>query len=331
MVGPAFDVLGLGNAIVDVFAHTAEADLDRLGLAKGAMTLIDVETVERLYAQMGPAVESSGGSCANTMAAIASLGGRAAYIGRVRDDQLGAVFGHDMRAAGVTFRSAPAREGLPTARCLVFVTPDAQRSMATYLGACVELAPADVDAELVRAAAITFLEGYLWDRREAKAACLEAAAQAHAAGGKIALTLSDSFCVDRWRAEFRALIDDHVDILVANEAEITSLFENDSFEDAIGLTRERGLTAALTRGPLGCVVLDADEVVEVPQDPVERVVDTTGAGDAFSAGFLYGLSRGFELEQCGRLGNRAAARVIGQLGARALDPLAPLVAELAAA
>lgn len=320
-----FDVLGLGNAIVDVLAYASEELVEELGLVKGAMTLVDEARVEFLYQRMGPAREVSGGSCANTMAAMAALGSRPAYIGRVKDDQLGRVFAHDIRAAGVAFRSRPAPDGPATARCLIFVTPDAQRTMQTYLGACVELGPEDVEPELVAAASILYVEGYLWDRPEAKAACRKAIEIAHRHGRQVALTLSDPFCVGRWREEFRDLVEREVDILFANEAEITALYEVDDFDEALQTVRRRVRFAALTRGPKGSVVLRGEEVHVIDAAPIERLVDTTGAGDLYAAGFLHGLARGLDLGACGRLGARCAAAIIQQFGARAERPLAPLV------
>ncbi len=324
-----FDVLGIGNAIVDVVAHAEDRLLDELGLVKGSMTLVDAERSAFLYAHMGPAHEVSGGSCANTMAAIAGLGGRAAYIGRVRDDQMGEVFRHDIRATGVHFATPPSPDGPPTARCLVFVTPDAQRTMATYLGACVELGPDDVDPELVRRARITYLEGYLWDRPEAKEACLKAARLCHEAGNRLALTLSDPFCVDRWRDEFRALIVDEVDILFANEGEITSLYRVESFDDALQRVRRDVDFAVLTRGPKGSVVVADSEVHVIDAVVPDRVLDTTGAGDLYAAGFLRGLTAGLDLASCGRLGSACAAEIIAQYGARSETPLRPLYERIA--
>lgn len=320
-----FDLLGIGNAIVDVVAAVPDSTVAGFDLVKGSMTLIDQPTIERLYADLPPAREASGGSVANSMAALASLGGQAAYIGRVRDDALGKVFAHDIRAAGVDFTSAPSDAGPATARCLVMVTDDAQRTMATYLGACVELTPDDIDETRVADAAITYLEGYLWDRDGSKAACLQAAEWAHKHGNKVALTLSDSFCVDRWRGEFRELIDNHIDILIANEQEIASLFDVVHFNDALHATRGMVEIAALTRGPEGCVVLDNGDEHTVIQDHVPNVVDTTGAGDAFAGGFLYGVAHKLHPAQCGRLGNRAAGQVIQNYGARAIKPLKPLL------
>ena len=326
-----FDVLGLGNAIVDVIAYTEDGPLDALGLEKGAMTLIDAARSEELYDCMGPAQETSGGSCANTMAALAALGGRGAYIGRVRDDQLGAVFSHDIRAAGVTFRSTPSRTGPATARCLVFVTPDAQRTMQTYLGACVELGPEDVDEGLVRQSDIVYLEGYLWDRPEAKAACLKAAEIAHAAGNRVALTLSDSFCVERWHGEFRSLLRERIDILFANEAEILRLYETQRFDEAARQAREDVGIAVLTQSAKGALVLQGEAAVAIAAQPVERLLDTTGAGDLFAAGFFRGLAGGMDLSEAGRLGALAAAQILGQYGARAERPLLPLLERLQAA
>lgn len=324
-----FDVVGLGNAIVDVIAYAEDALLDELGLVKGAMTLVDEARIEHLYRRMGPAREVSGGSCGNTMAALAALGGRAGYVGRVKQDQLGQVFAHDIRAAGVAFRSTPSTDGPATARSLIFVTADAQRTMQTYLGACVELGPDDVDEQLVGSARVTYLEGYLWDRPAAKAACRKAAAICHARGGQLALTLSDAFCVDRWRDEFRELVESDVDILFANESEITSLYETPDFDSALQAVRRHVRFAALTRGPKGSVVVKGDEVHVIDAAPVERLLDTTGAGDLYAAGFLHGLTLGLDLAACGRLGSLCAAEIIGQYGARAERPLAPLVEKAA--
>jgi sugar/nucleoside kinase (ribokinase family) len=318
------DVTGLGNAIVDVIAHAEDALIGELGLDKGIMTLVDEDRMEALYRRLGPAREMSGGSCANTMAAVAALGGSAAYVGRVRDDQLGEVFAHDMRAAGVTFRTRPSPSGPATARCLIFVTPDAQRTMQTYLGACVELGPEDVDEDLVARSSVTYLEGYLWDRPNAKAACRKAADICRKSGGKLALTLSDPFCVDRWRGEFRELVEAEVDILFANEAEITSLYEVDDFEAALGRVRGQVEVVALTRGATGSVVVRGDELHRIEAVPPARLLDTTGAGDLYAAGFLRGLTAGLDLAACGRLASAAAARIIAQYGPRAEEPLLPL-------
>jgi sugar/nucleoside kinase (ribokinase family) len=319
------DVIGFGNAIVDVIASADERLLERLELAKGTMTLIEQDRMTALYEHMGPAVEMSGGSCANTMAALAALGARAAYVGKVQSDQLGQVFGHDIRATGVEFATRPLEAGPPTARCLVMVTPDAQRTMATYLGACVELGPDDVDEDQVAAAKVTYLEGYLWDRPDAKAACLKAAAAAHRHGRQVALSLSDPFCVGRWRAEFADLIAHHVDVLIANEAEICSLYGANDLEQAIDLVRGQVGLAALTRSADGSVLVAGARTEWVPAAPVARVIDSTGAGDLYAAGLLYGLTHGLPLAACGRLGGLAAAEVLGQFGARPERPLAPLL------
>jgi sugar/nucleoside kinase (ribokinase family) len=327
---PSLDVVGLGNAIVDVIAHADDAFLIRHGLDKGAMRLIDEPTAERLYGEMGPGLECSGGSAANTMVALASLGGRAGYVGRVKGDLLGAVFAHDIRAAGVTFRSRSAADGAATARCLILVTPDAQRTMNTFLGASTDFGPGDVDAGLIESAKVTYLEGYLWDKPAAKEAFRHALRQAHQAGRKVALTLSDSFCVDRHRAEFRALIEHDIDILFANEAEIRSLYQVDDFDRALQAVRGHCELAALTRSEKGSIVVRGDEIHVVDAAPVVRVVDTTGAGDFYAAGFLHGLTHGFDLARCGRLGALSAAEVLGHFGARPETPLAPLVARSAA-
>jgi sugar/nucleoside kinase (ribokinase family) len=320
------DVLGLGNAIVDVLYEADERTLERLDLTKGTMTLVDQARMAELYAGIGPAVEMSGGSCANTMAALASLGARAGYVGKVQRDQLGEVFRHDIRAVGVAFDTAPLDGGPPTARCLVLVTPDAQRTMATYLGACVELGPDDVDEAQVAAATIVYLEGYLWDRPDAKAACLKAAEVAHRRGLQVALTLSDPFCVDRWRAEFADLIGRHVDILIANEVEICSLYGANQFDDVLDIVRGQVRIAALTRGADGSVIVAGDRVHVTPAAPIAELVDTTGAGDLYAAGLLYGLTRDLPLPTCGRLASLAAAHILGHYGARASGSLKPLVA-----
>jgi sugar/nucleoside kinase (ribokinase family) len=321
------DVVGIGNAIVDVIAHAEDRFLAAQSMAKGAMTLIEAERAEALYARMGPGVEMSGGSAANSMAGLASLGGRAAFIGKVRDDQLGAIFAHDIRAAGVTFRTPPAKAGPQTARCLIFVTPDAQRTMNTYLGASVELGPEDVEEELIAAAQVTYLEGYLWDKPRAKEAFRKAARLAHEAGAKVALTLSDPFCVERHRAEFQELVKGPVDILFANDAEIRALWQVGDFDAALAATKGQVGTAALTRSEKGSVVLAGERIDRVPAEPVERVVDTTGAGDLYAAGFLYGLTNGRPPAEAARIGAIAAAEVVSHVGARPERPLKALVAE----
>jgi sugar/nucleoside kinase (ribokinase family) len=320
------DVLGIGNAIVDVLAQSVDAFLDEHSLPKGAMTLIDAEGADRLYALMGPGIEISGGSCANTMVGAASLGSRAAYVGKVRDDELGRIFAHDIRAAGVGFATPAAEDGPATARCLIFVTPDAQRTMCTYLGACVELGPEDVDRDLIARAAVTYLEGYLWDPPQAKEAFRVAMAAARAAGRRVALTLSDPFCVERHREEFKALVDDHLDILFANEHEVIALYETGGLDEAVAAVRGRCEIAVLTRGPLGSLVVTADAVHEVAAERVEHVVDSTGAGDLFAAGFLHGLTHGEALPDCARLGSLIAAEAISHVGARPQVDLAALAA-----
>lgn len=322
------DVVGLGNAIVDVFSNASEQLLTRYGLAKGTMTLIDASTALQLYREMENRAECSGGSAANTVVGVASLGGSAGYIGKVRDDPLGAVFGDDVRRAGVRFDTAPATEGPPTGRCLVLVTPDAQRTMQTFLGASATLGPADVRPEMIRDALVTYLEGYLWDPPPAKDAFLLAARIAHEAGRKVALSLSDPFCVDRHRDEFRELLAGHVDILLANEAEIISLYRADDFEDAMRSLRGDCTLAAVTRGPAGSVILSGGELQSVAAEPVARVVDTTGAGDLFASGFLFGVTRGLDPAHCGRLGSIAAAEVISHFGARPEVSLAELAARV---
>jgi len=327
MADSVLDVAGIGNAVVDVIAQAEDKFLDDNGLTKGTMALIDLAEAEALYAKMGPAIECSGGSAANTLAGLASLGGTAAFIGKVRDDDFGGIFRHDIHAVGVEYDTPPAADGPPTARCLVLVTPDAQRTMQTYLGACAELSPRDIDPKLIKRAKVTYLEGYLWDRPEAKKAFKKAAGIAHEAGNKVALNLSDPFCVDRHRTEFRELIGHHVDILFANETEIVSLCEVSGFDAALQEIRGHCDVAVLTRSEKGSVVLTDSEIHILDAEAVDKVVDTTGAGDLYAAGFLFGLTRGCDIPTCGRLGGKAAAEIIGQFGARSDKPLSDLLDE----
>ncbi len=324
----SLDVLAIGNAIVDVLAR-AEADfLAAHGMAKGAMALIDEAGAHRLYAAMGPGTEASGGSAANTAAGIASLGGAAGFIGKVKADGLGTVFAHDIRAAGVTYATPAAEDGPATARCLILVTPDGERTMNTYLGAAQNLTPADIDPALVESAAITYLEGYLWDPPPAKEAFLAAAKIAHNAGRKVALSLSDAFCVDRYRAEFLHLIrSGTVDLVFCNEAELKSLYETADFDSALTALRREAKEAVVTRSEKGASFVTAGAVVSVPAHPVERVVDTTGAGDLFAAGFLAGAARGRDPATALRIGALAAGEIISQLGARPQRPLIDLARE----
>jgi sugar/nucleoside kinase (ribokinase family) len=324
MATATLDVVGIGNAIVDVLVQADDAFLSTHGLAKGTMTLIDAARADALYAVMGPGVEESGGSAGNTMAGIASLGGAGAYIGKVRNDQLGEVFRHDITAIGVRFATAPARSGPPTARSFIIVTPDAQRTMNTYLGACVDLGPEDIDHEIIDAAQVTYLEGYLFDPPRAKEAFRKAAQRAHSAGRRVSLSLSDPFCVGRHRAEFRDLVTHHVDILFANEAEICSLYETDDFDAAAREVRRHCDVAALTRSEKGSVVVTQDHTHMIDAARVARVVDTTGAGDLYASGFLYGLTHGRDLATCGKLGSLCAAEAISHFGARPAEKLAAL-------
>ena len=326
MAGRRFHVTAIGNAIVDVLAKADDALLSAHRLSKGAMSLIDAATAERLYGVMGPGVEVSGGSAANTVAGIAALGGRAAYIGKVADDQLGDVFTHDIRAAGVAYDTPRLTKGLSTARCLIFVTPDAQRTMQTFLGATTQLGPEDVNMEYVTASEVLYLEGYLWDQPRAKAAMREAAIEARAAGVKVSLTLSDAFCVARFRDEFLELAEHHVDILFANESEILSLYQVRHFDDALQRVREHCEVAALTRSEKGSVVVNGADVHVIDAVPGVTVVDTTGAGDAYAAGFLHAYTLGRDLATCGRLGGALAAEVISHYGARPVSDVRALAA-----
>jgi sugar/nucleoside kinase (ribokinase family) len=321
------DVLGVGNAIVDVLASADDRFLQENELTKGAMTLIDAARAEALYAKMTDTIECSGGSAGNTMAGIASFGGRAGYIGKVNDDRLGRIFGDDIRKVGVGYETSPAPDGPPTGRCLVLVTPDAQRTMQTFLGASATLTPDDIDPEVVSAAQITYLEGYLWDPPPAKEAFIKAAGIAHAAGRQVALSLSDSFCVDRHREEFRRLIEEHVDVVFANEDEILSLYQTSDFEEAAEALQGHCDVAAVTRGASGSVILAPDERLAVEAMTLGKVVDTTGAGDLFAAGFLFGMTRARDLAECGRLGSLAAGEIIRHVGARPEVRLADLATE----
>ncbi|MBR9825036.1 MAG: adenosine kinase [Alphaproteobacteria bacterium] len=318
MSASQFDVLAVGNAIVDVLSPATDEFLEQEGIAKAAMTLIDEERATYLYSKMQPGKEASGGSAANTVAGIASMGGKAAYIGKVAADQLGEIFTHDIRAIGVSFDTPPLQDGPATARCLINVTDDAQRSMSTFLGAAALVTEEEVehDAEKVRASEIIYLEGYLFDREEAKRGYVRAAELAAAANRLTALTLSDLFCVERHRAAFRHLVANHIDILIANEAEICALYETEDFDTAIEHARGEVGIAAVTRSEKGAVIVRGDETVAVSAEPVDELVDTTGAGDLFAAGLLLGLARGNSLAEAGRMGAIAAAEVISHYGAR---------------
>ena len=322
-----YDLVGIGNALLDVVAQSSDGFLESHGLAKGSMTLIDDRQADSLYDRMPAGIESSGGSAANSMAGFASLGGKGAFVGKVRDDQFGAVFRHDMRAMGCAFDTPAAAEGPGTGRCLVLVTPDAQRTMCTYLGAACRLAAADLDKARIQSAQVVYMEGYLFDEPAAQEAFAAAAEMAHAAGRKVAITLSDGFCVDRHRDAFRGLVEDHTDILFANENEIRALYQVPRFDDALQRVRGHCEVVCLTRSEKGAVVLQGDELHIIDAEPVAHVVDTTGAGDQFAAGFLFGYTQGRDLYTCGRIGAIAAAEVIGHFGARPERDLRALVAE----
>jgi len=322
-----YDVVGIGNALVDVLSHAEDEFLIKHDIPRGTMTLIDEGRAEALYDVMGPGTEMSGGSGANTIAGVASLGGRAGFVGRVKDDQLGGVFIHDLKSAGIDFGGKQADSGTATGRCLIFVTPDAQRSMNTFLGAGQDLTPEDVNMSLIQDASIVYLEGYLWDPPGAKEAFREVMGVCQQAGSKVSMTLSDPFCVDRYREEFLGLIKDgKIDILFANEVEIISLFEAQDFDSALQSIRGLCETVALTRSEKGCVVLSGEETHIVDAASVDRVVDTTGAGDLFASGFLYGLAKGHAPAVCARLGAESAAEVISHFGARPETPLDKLIA-----
>ncbi len=323
MPGPSYDVVGLGNALVDVITHEEDRFLADHGLVKGSMALIDERRATDLYAAMGVGTEMSGGSAANTVAGVASFGGRAAFVGTVRDDELGRVFAHDLGSNGVTFAATPATDGPATGRCLIVVTADAERTMSTYLGAGARLGPGHIDPAIIGDAKVVYLEGYLFDSPEAKDAYRTASRIAHEAGGKVALTLSDSFCVQRHLEEWVTLVDEQVDVLFGNADEVQVLCGT-GLDEAIRQLQGRVEVAVVTRGAAGSVLVTASDVLEVPAEPVAAVVDTTGAGDLYAAGFLYGYTQGLPLAECGRLGSKAAAEVISHTGARPLVALSRL-------
>jgi sugar/nucleoside kinase (ribokinase family) len=317
MTDAKYDVLGIGNAIFDVLVKTDEAFLAAHGMTRGGMALIDEPRAVSIYRDMGPATEMSGGSAANTIVGIASLGARAAYVGKVKDDQIGRLYTHDIRAAGVAFDTSPAAGGPATGCSYILVTDDGERTMNTYLGAAQELTPADIDAAQIAASKMLYLEGYLWDPKSAKEAFVKASTIAHDSGREVALTLSDAFCVDRYRGEFLDLLrNGTVDLIFANEAELHSLYQTSDFDTALKQLRDDAKVGVVTRSEKGCVVASRDGVIAVPAFPIERIVDTTGAGDLFAAGFLFGLVRGAGYEYAGRLGALAAAEVIQHIGAR---------------
>ena len=323
---PAFDVLAIGNALVDVITTNDDAFLSRHAIPKGTMRLIAADEAERLYGIMGSGREISGGSAANSVAGIAALGGTPAFVGRVAADQLGEVFAHDIRAAGVAFAVPPMTEGPPTGRCLIVVTPDGERTMSTYLGACQELGEADVDADAIGSAKLIYLEGYLWGPLGPRAAMRKAMAIARSGTTKVAFTLSDVFCVETGRDDFRSLLDGHVDILFGNENEVRALYQTDDLGTAMTELARHATITVVTRSEHGAVVIAGGERIVVPAEPVSRVVDTTGAGDLFAGGFLHGFAQGRSLRDCARIGGIAAAEVIGHYGARSEADLKALVA-----
>ncbi len=320
------DVVGIGNAIVDVLARTEDAFLAEHNLTKGSMALTSAEDAEKLYAAMGPAVEVSGGSAANTIAGVAALGGTAGFMGKVADDQLGEVFSHDIRSLGVEYTTTPTSDGTPTARSFILVTPDAERTMNTFLGACVELGPDDVNEEMIKNAKVLYLEGYLWDPEEAKKAFLKAMDIANNSDTKVALTLSDSFCVDRFKHEFIELVENQVDILFANEAEITELYGEKNFDKAAQMAAEHLHLVILTRSEKGAVIISDGNRIDIPAFDTS-VEDTTGAGDLYAAGFLYGFTQGYSHEDCGKIAALCASEIISHVGARPETDLNALVKE----
>lgn len=322
-----FDVVGIGSAIVDILAQTTDAFLSNHDAPKGTMLMVDEGQSTALYEDIGPAVEASGGSAANTMAGIASFGGKPAFIGKTKADQLGEIFAHDIRAVGVHYETAPLPDGLATAKCIILVTPDAQRTMFTYLGASGSLSAADMDKDLIAASKVLYIEGYQWDLPETKKAIIEACQAASRAGNKVALTLSDPFVVERHRNDLFDLVNEYVDLLFGNEQEITTLFRANSFDEAVEALEGRVDIAALTRGADGAVTVTKDKLIQTPAETMGKVIDTTGAGDLYAAGFLYGFTRGDDLKTCARLGALAAGEVISHMGARPEVSLKDLAAK----
>ena len=322
-----YDVVGIGNAIVDLITQIDDAFLQENGLSKGSMTIIDAATAEKIYCSLSTKTEISGGSAANTLAGVAALGGNTMFIGKVGDDDLGKTFALDISNIGVTYQNKPKSNGAPTATSFIFVTPDAERTMQTFLGACVELAPEDIDPDLITKSKIIYLEGYLWDPPNAKLALIKAAKVAADAGRKTSLSLSDSFCVKRHRQEFLAFIDQYIDILFANEEEIKSLYLTNSFDEAIQKVRQHCQIAVVTRGSIGSVILSGETACVLEATPVKKVIDTTGAGDAYAAGFLYGYTQGKDLSTCGQIAGVTAAEIISHYGARPETNLVSLIKE----
>jgi sugar/nucleoside kinase (ribokinase family) len=316
MADAQYDVIGIGNAIVDIIGRCEDGYLAEVGVSKGSMRLVDADEIKKIYSGLGPAIEASGGSAANTIAGVASFGGKAAFIGTISKDDFGDIFSHDIRSIGVTFNARPVEGETPTSRSLILVTPDGERTMNTYLGISTHFGKEQLDLDLIRAASILYLEGYLFDEEQAKQAFREALKTAKDAGRKTALTLSDGFCVDRHRDEFLSLIRSGIDILFANESEIKSLYQTDDFEAAAEKARKDIRLAVLTRSAKGSEIHFAGETIKIAAFPVEKVVDTTGAGDLYAAGFLYGYSKGLELETAGKLASMAAAEIISHTGAR---------------
>lgn len=321
MTSARYDVIGIGNAIVDIIGRCDESFLAEIGAPKASMRLIDADEIKKIYAAMGPTVEISGGSAANTIAGIASFGGKGAFIGTVADDEFGRIFTHDIRSVGVEFTASAISNDAPTSRSLILVTPDGERTMNTFLGVSTKLGESHLNLELIRESSILYLEGYLFDEPEAKRAFRLALKTAKDLGRKVALTLSDGFCVDRHRDEFLTLIRSGIDILFANETEIKSLYQTESFDLAADLARNDAALAVLTRSGKGSLIFSGDRAIPILPEPVSEVVDTTGAGDLYAAGFLYGYSRGMSLEVCGRLASLAASEIISHIGARPDIPL----------
>lgn len=324
MTAARFDVIGIGNAIVDIIGRCDEAYLATIGAAKGSMRLVSADDVKKIYASMGPAVQISGGSAANTIAGVASFGGKAAFIGTVAPDEFGKIFAHDIRSIGVTFDAEPIANAAPTSRSLILVTPDGERTMNTFLGISTSLNEKQLNLDLIRDSAILYLEGYLFDEPQAKQAFRKALEEAKSHGRKVALTLSDGFCVDRHRSEFLELIRSGIDILFANESEIKSLYQTESFDLAAKNAATDAKLAVLTRSAKGSVIIENNRAIEIAPEPIAELVDTTGAGDLYAAGFLFGYSKQYDLDICGRLASLAASEIIGHIGARPETPLAEL-------